>query len=37
MNEEWASSHAAELLAIVMYLALIAYLICSSLRAKAER
>ena len=36
MNEEWASSHTAELLAIVMYLLLIVYFTYSSLNAKKE-
>ncbi len=35
-NAAWAESRAAEVLAIVMYVALIAYLACSSLRAGKE-
>ena len=31
MNEEWASSNAAEILAVVMYLVMIAYLTFNSL------
>ena len=34
MNEEWASSNAAEILAVVMYLVMIAYLTFNSLNAK---
>ena len=36
MNEEWASSNAAEILAVVMYLVMIAYLTFNSLNAKKE-
>lgn len=37
MNEEWASSNAAEILAVVMYLVMIAYLTFNSLNAKKNR
>ena len=36
MNEEWASSNAAEILAVVVYLVMIAYLTFNSLNAKKE-
>ena len=35
-NEAWAVSQGAELLSIVIYIALIAYLIFNSLNAKKE-
>ena len=37
MNEEWASSRGAEGVAILMYIALIAYLTFNSLQAKKEK
>ena len=37
MNEEWATSRGAEGVAILMYIALIAYLTFNSLQTKKEK
>ena len=37
VNEEWFSSHGAEILGLVMFLVIAGYMIWDSLRAKPEK